>query len=149
MSKFQELCNSYEKLLVSAENYENDCQDFAKKLIKGFVDYLECGKNDIVLTQLELGDDGYYNCNIELTVYEGGDKYASRGYVPEITLKVARNIDEFIVKIATGSKVYVFGKDESNFELLFDDIYRGIKSYYETPIDSFIHRNMRGLIAFP
>lgn len=149
MSKFDELCASYEKLLTSAEAYEVDCQNFAKKLVKGFVDYLECGKNDIVLEQLELGEDGYYNCNLELAVYESDDKYASRGYVPEIHLKVARNVDEFIVKVATGSKVYAFSKDETNFDILFDDLFRGIKSYYETPVDSFIHRNMRGLITFP
>lgn len=148
MSKFQELCDSYQKLLSSAEQYEVDCREFAKKVVMGFVDYLECGKNDIVLTQLQLNEDGYYDCDIELTVYEGSDKYASRGYVPEINLKIARNVDEFVVKVVNGSKVYVFGRDDVNFDILYDDIFRGIKSYYETPVDAFIHRNMRGTINF-
>lgn len=148
MSKFQELCGSYQKLISQAELYEKECQDFAKKIVIGFVDYLDCGKNDIMLTQLELDDDGYYNCNIELTVYEGTDKYASRGFVPEINLKIARNVDEFIVKIIHGKKVYLFGKEDTDFTELYDDMFRGIKSYYETPIDDFIHRNMRGKINF-
>ena len=153
MSKFEELCHSYEKLLTNAEQYEADCYDFSKKLVKGFVDYLECGKNDILIKQLSLNEDGYYDCDIELTVYEGGDKYASRGLVPEISLKVARNIDEFVVKVANGQHVYIVNKaDDDNSEnlvKLYDDLFQGIKSYYETPIDEFIHRNMKGGIFFP
>lgn len=148
MTKFDDLCASYQKLLSNAETYEKDCQEFAKKIVMGLVDYLGCGKNDILLTQLEISEDGYYNCDLELTVYEGADKYASRGLVPEINLKVARNIDEFVVKIVGGTKAYGFDKDDTNFDILYDDVYRGIKSYYETPIDDFIHRNMRGKLNF-
>lgn len=153
MTKFEELCTSYQKLISKAEQYENDCQEFSKKLVSGFVDYLGCGRNDIVIKLLSLNEDGYYDCDIELTVYEGPDKYASKGLVPEINLKIARNIDEFIVKVVSGNKLYVIGKDDTDnsesITALYDDLFRGVKSYYETPIDEFIHKNMRGTIFFP
>ncbi|MBC7474052.1 MAG: hypothetical protein H7263_07140 [Candidatus Sericytochromatia bacterium] len=153
MSKFDEICTSYQRLVREAEDYEYDCKEFAKNLISGFVDYLECGRNDILIKRLSINDDGYYDCEIELSVYEGPDKYASRGLVPEIHLKIARNIDEFMVKVATGSKIYVINKKEMDssevINVLYDELFRGIKSYYETPIDEFIHRNMRGIIHFP
>lgn len=154
MTRFEEICDSYQRLLSEAEKYENECQDFAQTIIYGFIDFLECGRNDLEIKQFVLNEDGYYHCTIELTVYQGNDKFAVRGLVPEITLKIARDVNDFIVKLANGTRVYAINQNElSNLNNeglndLYESMYRGIKSYYETPIDDFIHRNMKGTVNF-
>ena len=154
MTRFDELCESYQRLLTGAEDYENECQDFAQKVVNGFVDYLDCGRNDLEIKQFALNEDGYYHCTLELTVYQGSDKHSGKGLVPEITLKIARDIDDFVAKIASGTQVHAINKNELNnpenqaLDNLYEALYRGIKSYYETPIDDFIHRNMKGSINF-
>jgi hypothetical protein len=153
MTRFEEICDSYQKLISGAEQYENECRDFAQQLVNGFIDYLECGRNDLEIKQFAINEDGYFHCTLELTVYQGNDKYASRGLVPEITLKIGRDVDDFIVKLTPGTQVYGINRYELNgnnesLNKIYEAMYRGIKSYYETPIDEFIHKNMKGAINF-
>jgi hypothetical protein len=153
MTKFEEICDSYQRLLSGAEQYEAECQDFAQKLVFGFSDYLECGRNDLEIKHFALNEDGYFHCTMELTVYQGNDKHAVRGLVPEINLKIARDVNDFILKMP-GNQVFAINSNEltnftgENFNIIYDALFRGIKSYYETPIDDFIHRNMKGIINF-
>ena len=154
MTKFDELCESYLKLLKGAADYENDCKSFAKKLLQGFTDYLECGRYDLSIKELNLDEDGYYHCTIELTVYEGKDKYSAKGLVPEVSLRILRDGDHFVARFATGMEEYSVSKSESDnlqseeHTKIYDALFRGIKSYYETPVDEFIRRNMKGNINF-
>ena len=154
MSRFQELCDSYNKLISSAEEYENDCKNFTKKLVLDFSDFLEAGRNDISIKDIKLDDDGYYDCFIEVTLYEGHEKEDAKGFVPDICLKVARNTNDFLVKVISGTKLYIISKEDLNnlqnskAQELYEDLFRSIKSYYETPIDDFIHKNMKGKVNF-
>jgi hypothetical protein len=154
MTRFDELCESYLKLLKGAADYENDCKSFTKKLVQGFIDYLECGRNDLIIKELSLNDDGYYHCAIELTVYEGQDRHAAKGLVPEVSLRVSRDGEHFLVRFATGTEEFFVSKNQTeNLQSeehikIYDAMFRGIKSYYETPVDEFIRRNMKGNINF-
>ena len=54
MTRFEEICESYQKLLSGADEYEKDCQNFSQKIANGFSDYLECGRNDLSIKELNL-----------------------------------------------------------------------------------------------
>ena len=154
MTRFDELCETYLKLIKGAEDYENGCKDFAIKLVDGFSDYLDCGRNDIKINELTLHDDGYYHCAIELTVYEGQDRHSAKGLVPEVSLRISRDGEHFVVRFATGTEEYFVSKSgidnlqSDEYVKIYDGLFRGIKSYYETPVDEFIKRNMKGNINF-
>lgn len=157
MSKFEELCLSYNKLINDAAEYERQCKVFAKDLVKAFIEYLEAGRNDVIIRNFSLEEGGFYNCNIEITLYESSEKHADKGLVPEIPLVISRNNGEFHVRIRGTNQVFVIFTEEvkqydknngGEPERLFETIFRGIKSYYETPVDDFIKRNLTGVINF-
>lgn len=155
MSKFIELCKSYSNLLNSAKKYEEDCQFFLKTIVNGFSEFLECDSNEINIKNIELKDDGYYHCTIEMNIYSDiNDKYSTKGNVPEITIKLGRDRDLFVLKLLNGTKVFGFKNEDlintKNDKLIefYDYIFSGIKSYYETPVEDFVHKNMSGKIYF-
>lgn len=155
MSKFNELCESYSQLLSSAKKYEEDCQFFLKTIVNGFTDFLECANNEIDIKNIELKEDGYYHCTIEINVYSDiNDKYSTKGNVPEITIKLGRDRDLFVLKLLNGNKVFGFKnedlKNTKSDKLIefYEYIFSGIKSYYETPVEDFVHKNMIGALYF-
>ena len=155
MSRFSEICESYSNLLNSAKKYEEDCQFLLKTIVNGFTKFLECNNNDINIKNIELKEDGYYHCSIEINVYSDiNDKYSTKGNVPDITIKLGRDRELFILKLLNGKKVFTFvDNDLNNIESnklveFYEYIFSGIKSYYETPVEDFVHKNMNGLIYF-
>jgi len=154
MSRFNELCESYSNLLNSAKKYEEDCQYLLKTIVNGFTEFLECSNNEINIKNIELKDDGYYHCTIQINVYgDVNDKYSTKGNVPDITIKLGRDRDLFVLKLLNGNKVFALNNDDlknKNDKLLefYDYMFSGIKSYYETPVEDFVHKNMSGIIYF-
>lgn len=154
MTRFEELCDSYRKLLTEAEEYESDCKNFAKTIVNGFIDFLECGRNDLIIKDFSLNEDGYYHAILQLTVYDSPEPHAEKGLVPDILLKIGYDKGDFIIRTSTGNQVFAIRREElektdsESLVNLYEYLFRGIKSYYETPADEFVHRNMQGLINF-
>lgn len=146
MSKFEEICEAYRKSRRAFLDYETECQDFARDLVFGMIEYFEWPR-DQEINYIPLGEDldpnnkfyalagamrlneeEFWYFGIELTAYEPGGSYP----VPFILSFYIKKVGpHFIVKLGpNGREVKIHENQRSTLDPFYEAVFRHIVDFF-------------------
>jgi len=146
MSKFDEICQVYQKARREFLDYEETCRRFARELVDGMIDYFEWPR-DQEITFIQLGeeinlssrfyalagamrmdDQSFWHFGVELTVEESTGSYPQRFLMSFFIKKTGPH---FIVKLGpTGSEIKIHENRRGNLEPFYDAVFVQIAEFF-------------------
>lgn len=129
MSKFEEISQTYRQSRRAFLDYEKECQNFARDLVFGMVDYFEW-PTDQEINYIPLGEEldpnnkfyalagamrmdaeSFWHFGVELTIYEPGGSYPTPFILSFFIKKVGSN---FIVKLGPKGRQIKIPEEQQN-----------------------------------
>jgi len=154
MSKYEELCNAFDKAKNDYSEYRKDCHNFAVKLVKSFCDYLEAPEgrvqyvpSDMIGFEKEkreynldevmsLDDEAFWSFGLKIFL-TSTDPSLQRSIV--IHFFVKKNGDDFLVKIDEDDRGHVIKEPSEDDFLKFNEFYcEHIKNLIKSTFENFI-----------
>ena len=155
MSKFDELCKSYSDARKYYFDYQESCFQFAGKLVKILVDYIEIPKEQIDFVPLKedikpntkysipgsmhLDDDSYWHLGIKITVYEKKNICPHQPLLVRILIK--KKDSSYIVKLGIDGEPIIIRPDiDDDFNIFSESLYKLLKNVYEGRLQKFLEK---------
>lgn len=146
MSKFDEICQVYRKSRRAFLEYETACQDFARDLVFGMIEYFEWPR-DQEITYIPLGEDldpsnkfyalagamrmneeSFWHFGVELKASEPGGAYPIP-FVMSFYIKKAGPY--FIVKLGPmGREIKIHEEQRNALDPFFEAVFRQIVEFF-------------------
>ena len=147
MSKYEEICAAYSKSRRLFSNYEKVCQDFARNLVFGMIEYFEWPRDQEV-TYLSLGeeidptdrfyalagamrmdDQSFWHFGVELEVHEARTGANPVSFVMSFFVKKVGPY--FVVKLGPkGKEIKIHEEQEQSLEPLYDAVFAQITDFF-------------------
>lgn len=147
MSKFEEVCDVYSKSRRAFFAYEKACQEFARDLIYGMIEYFEWPQ-DQEINYIPLGEDldpnnkfyalagamrmneeSFWHFGVELTAYESGFSNPV-SFVMSFFIKKVGNF--FIVKLGPqGREIKIPEEQRNALEPFYDAVFLQIVEFFK------------------
>lgn len=146
MSKFDELCQVYRKSRRAFLDYEQACQDFARDLVYGMIEYFEWPRdqeiNYIPLGEeldptnkfyalagaMRMNEESFWHFGVELRIYEPGGSYPSPFVLSFYIKKVG---PFFIVKLGPKGREIKINEEQRNaLEPFYEAVFRQIAEFF-------------------
>ena len=149
MSKFEEICRSYQASRRRFSEYENECRAFARSLVDGIIDYFEwphgqeityiplgeeINPNDrfyALAGAMRMDDESFWHFGVELTAEEPGGSHPLPFLMSFFIKKVGPH---FVVKLGPKGKEIRIHEDKQgkNDELtpFYDVIFHQILQFF-------------------
>jgi hypothetical protein len=160
-TKYNDLQNASTKMRNSYKDYEKECREFIRELLKGLIQYLGCDQKDIVWLRYdapkndeELKKNNIMEITPERLLILYNDAYY--GFVLRIKFE-AQSVDtSFKVKI-NGGKIFLHIGDVTKeinknnpeeFNKLFKEIYNLTKLFLENNFEEFINNKSKRALGF-
>ncbi len=146
MSKFLELCHTYGKSKRAFSEYQKACNNFARDLIAGMVQYFDWPQNQEI-TYIPLGeeiapsnrfyaltgamrmdDQSFWHFGVELTIYE----YEGSNPVTFVLSFFVKKIGpHFIVKLGpNGKEIRIHEAERDKLEPLYEAVFLQVKEFF-------------------
>ena len=147
MSKFDDLCQTYRNSRRAFVDYQRACQDFARDLIMGMVDYFEWPRNQEI-TYIALGDDdnkelddrfyalasamrlddqSFWHFGVELTIHEGNGSHPIAFVISFFIKKVGAH---FVVKLGPKGREIKIPENQPDLTPFYDAIFANIVEFF-------------------
>lgn len=146
MSRFDEICDAYRKSRRAFLDYERVCQDFARDLVQGMVEYFEWPRNHEI-NYIPLGEDldpnnkfyalagamrmneeSFWHFGVELTVFESGTSYPVSFVLSFFIKKVG---PFFVVKLGPkGREIKIPEEQRHALEPFYEAVFRQIVEFF-------------------
>jgi len=164
MSKFEEICATYSKSRRAFLAYEKDCQDFARDLIYGMIEYFEWPHNQEI-SYIPLGEDldpnnkfyalagamrmneeSFWHFGVELTAYDGGFSNPVSFVMSFFIKKVGAY---FIVKLGPqGREIKIHENQRETLDPFFEAVFLQIVEFFTKRYHQALSRREQDLLSF-
>jgi hypothetical protein len=145
MSKFDELCKSFEESRRHFEAYRDEHFNFADQLIRGLIEYFEIPQSQIKFRPadgtadrdsnytmrgaMHLGDDTFWHLGIIITFYEKPDRFPHQPISFDFRMK--KKEDKFIIQNKPQDKEHIIDPNsQQDFTQFYDNLFDGIRDYF-------------------
>ncbi len=147
MSKFEEVCEVYRKSRRAFLAYERECQQFARDLVYGMIEYFEWPQNQEIsyiplgeeldpnnkfyalAGAMRMNEESFWHFGVELTAYEGGFSNPAPFVMSFFIKKVGSN---FIVKLGPqGREIKIPESQRNALEPFFDAVFLQMVEFFK------------------
>jgi len=159
MSKYDEICQVYQKARRSFLDYEETCRSFAREIVEGMIEYFEWPR-DQEITFIQLGeeinpsnrfyalagamrmdDESFWHFGVELRVEEMSGAHAQPFLMSFFIKKVGPH---FIVKLGpTGEEIRIHEGRRGELAPFYDAVYVKIAEFFVKEYQDAISRSER------
>ncbi|MCP4427781.1 MAG: hypothetical protein GY803_25125 [Chloroflexi bacterium] len=159
MSKFEEVCQTYQKSRLQFRDYENTCRDFARSLVDGIIDHFEWPHSQEI-TYIPLGeeinpndrfyalagamrmdDESFWHFGVELTAEEPG---GSNPLPFLMSFFIKKAGPHFIVKLGQQGKEIRIHEDkqgkQDELTPFYDVVFRQILHFFTKEYQNAVTR---------
>jgi hypothetical protein len=161
MSKFEEICHVYSGARRAFREYEETCQNFARDIVYGMVDYFEW-PHDQEITYIPLGeeispnnrfyalagamrmdDESFWHFGVELTVHEPGGSYPTPFLLTFFIKKVGPH---FIVKLGPkGREIRIHEDRRGDLSPFYEAVFAQIVEFFSKRYQEALTRREKEL----
>lgn len=150
MSKFEELCQAAEDKINRWNQYRNDCENFAVKIVQGLMEYFEIPRTNIryVIIDKEgkqesmptlkhamvFDSDTYWHLGIIITLSNTPDILQQRTLLARIKFKKKDKL--FLIKLGNTKREFTVDESKKDYLILFYDfLFNEIINWYENNLE--------------
>ncbi len=164
MSKFEEVCEVYSKSRRAFLTYEKECQQFARDLVYGMIEYFEWPQ-DQEISYIPLGEDldpnnkfyalagamrlneeSFWHFGVELTAYESGFNNPAPFVMSFFIKKLGTN---FIVKLGPqGREIKIPESQRIALDPFYDAVFMQIVEFFKKRYHQALARQEQDQLAF-
>jgi len=157
MSKYDEISESCKSTINQIRNYQDDCNNFAEKLISGLTDYYEIPDGKLKILPYEGEPEENYRYYIEHEMHLEDDTFYHFNFVIEFVgrsrfhFMLKKEDDCFIVKGHEGHSGHKINPDvEKDFTDFYDFLFDEIKEHHENGFTNWLkgEKSKFGRIGF-
>lgn len=157
MSKFEDLCNSFEKSRNTYFEYRDESFGFAGELISQYVQYLEIPKEQFKFIPLDeqpapnttyslfgathLNDDTFWHLGLQITLFSDPNTYPHQPILIRFMFKKSKK-DIFVVKISEDDEGHLIERGNSpQYVKFFEFLQKQIRSNFEDGLQEFLEQS--------